>query len=186
MTASEAVREPQPEFRGFGKIVRHDCAVVVTEKIDGTNAAVLITENGTYAGGRRRWLTPGAEDQYGFAAWVQANEEGLRETLGPGMHRGEWYGHRVNRGYGLAERRLMLFTAAPDLVAGQPDHGLWEHPTLLYAGPLDRDLEGIVRGALCGGSLHVPGWDRPEGAVALLPNGSRIKVIIDKEREQAT
>lgn len=121
------------DFRPFPKIPRYNRPVIVTEKIDGTNAQVCIEVlddseviadaiqsptviagigNGhalavVRAGSRNRWLTL-EDDNFGFAAWVRENAEELL-ALGPGRHFGEWWGKGIQRGYGLAERRFSLF-----------------------------------------------------------------------------
>lgn len=167
----------------FAKIPRHDARVVLTEKVDGTHAVIDIEDQGiamlVAAGGRNRWLTP-EDDNHGFAAWVEANADALVDTLGCGVHHGEWYGSRINRGYGLAEKRFMRFRR-PTGVEGQPEHGLWEHPTVLYDGPHPVDIDALVRELLADGSQHVPGYLKPEGAVVYWPTGGmRTKVVIDK------
>ena len=64
---------------------------VISEKIDGINAQILITESGgIFAGSRTRWITP-EDDNFGFAAWVEENKEELIK-LGVGRHFGEFYG----------------------------------------------------------------------------------------------
>lgn len=112
------------EFLPFPKMARLSREVIVTEKIDGTNAQVFIRElNGVntgqmiaandthaiYAGSRNRWLTV-KEDNFGFAKWVEENAGELFK-LGPGRHFGEWWGSGIQRGYGLAkgEKRFSLF-----------------------------------------------------------------------------
>jgi hypothetical protein len=99
------------EFESFGKIARLSRQVVITEKIDGTNAQVCVGEDGTIsAGSRTRWITP-EDDNFGFAAWVKEHEGELR-ALGPGRHFGEWWGRGIQRGYGLTERRFSLFNVS--------------------------------------------------------------------------
>ena len=89
-----------PPFEAFTKIPRLYRDVVVTEKIDGTNAQIYITSDGrVLAGSRNRWLTI-ADDNYGFARWVQAHEEELRVGLGIGRHFGEWWGSGIVNWYG--------------------------------------------------------------------------------------
>lgn len=79
-----------------------------TEKIDGTNACVIITEDGEFAcQSRSRIITPD-DDNFGFAAWAYANKEELMK-LGEGHHFGEWWGAGIQRGYGLTEKRFSLF-----------------------------------------------------------------------------
>lgn len=118
------------EFRKFPKIPRlgskHD-DMVITEKIDGTNAQVCITEDGeVLAGSRNRWITPGKQtDNYGFASWVQDHSEQLLE-LGVGTHYGEWWGAGIQRRYGMKEKHFSLFNtfrpeeSLPDCVQQVP------------------------------------------------------------------
>ena len=98
----------QELFRPFPKVPRLMRPVVVTEKIDGTNASVCVYPDGTVrAGSRKRWITP-EDDNFGFAAWVRDHAEELR-GLGEGHHFGEWWGRGIQRGYGLQTRRFSLF-----------------------------------------------------------------------------
>src|SRR5271157_773876 len=101
---------PWDQFVAFSKIARLNREMVITEKIDGTNACVSIREDGgaILAGSRNRWLTWPTQDNFGFAKWVQDNREELLK-LGPGRHYGEWWGVGIQRGYGLSERRFSLF-----------------------------------------------------------------------------
>ncbi len=112
------------EFIKFPKIPRYDREVIITEKIDGTNAQIYIgcghddlpnfpsvgeyDEWGIWAGSRSRWLSERA-DNHGFAKWVKANHEELIAHLGPGLHYGEWWGQGVQRKYGLDHKRFSLF-----------------------------------------------------------------------------
>jgi len=112
------------QFEEFQKMARLTREVIITEKIDGTNAqigiraraphedlpetAVAITDDLViYAGSRTRWIQPG-HDNFGFAAWVRDHAEELAQ-LGPGRHFGEWWGVGIQRGYGLSEKRFSLF-----------------------------------------------------------------------------
>lgn len=115
------------EFRPFPKMARLNREVLVTEKLDGTNAQIFICEPppgfdiddpvtcGIWlrkgllirAGSRNRWITP-TNDNYGFAKWVLENADELVK-LGPGRHFGEWWGFGIQRGYGLKEKRFSLF-----------------------------------------------------------------------------
>jgi hypothetical protein len=94
----------------------------VTEKIDGTNASILITADECaddpnaiysadgltiYAGSRTRFITP-ANDNFGFARWVTENGRELL-ALGRGLHFGEWWGSGIQRNYGQDHKRLSLF-----------------------------------------------------------------------------
>lgn len=93
------------EFIPFPKIARLSREVIVTEKIDGTNAAVQIVDTDDFSGpgatahtcgltlyvqSRSQFITPD-KDNYGFARWVRDNAEQLI-GLGVGTHFGEWWG----------------------------------------------------------------------------------------------
>jgi len=55
-------------FQPWPKTPRLNRDCIVTEKIDGTNSAIVIDEVGdVYAQSRNRLITPG-DDNYGFAA----------------------------------------------------------------------------------------------------------------------
>ena len=97
----------QPEFVGFPKIPRLNREVVYTEKLDGSNGAIVIEEDGEiFVQSRKRFITPGkSTDNHGFAGWVYENATGLIEVLGPGRHFGEWYGRGIQRGYGVDEKQ---------------------------------------------------------------------------------
>ena len=95
-------------FTAFPKMARLQREVIVTEKIDGTNAQIHITDDGKMLfGSRARWITPG-DDNFGFAKWATDNKEELLK-LGPGRHFGEWWGRGIQRNYGLSYRRFSLF-----------------------------------------------------------------------------
>ena len=125
------------EFQEFPKISRLTRNIIVTEKIDGTNASVIIEhanliadwtgsaatpwlkrvttglgEFGIAAGSRTRYITPHS-DNHGWAKWVAEHAEELVK-LGPGRHFGEWWGSGIQRGYGLTngEKRWSLFNVS--------------------------------------------------------------------------
>lgn len=174
-------------FEAFPKIPRLYRDIVITEKIDGTNAAVLIealtlgseddlTVNAVAEGrawsvtaqSRSRIITPD-QDNYGFARWVEENATELVRLLGPGRHFGEWWGRGIQRGYGLSERRFSLFNTVRhvDRLAVPfdrlPELGV---VPVLYEG---RFSEAAIQVALYRlrkyGSVAAPGFDRPEGIV---------------------
>ena len=109
----------KPDFNKFPKMARLSRECIITEKIDGTNAQILITEDGGfYTGSRNRWITPD-NDNFGFSAWAYENKDELMK-LGAGRHFGEWWGRGIQRNYGLNERRFSLFNVSkwednPDL-----------------------------------------------------------------------
>jgi hypothetical protein len=65
-------------FHPFGKVPRLLSDIVVTEKIDGTNGAIVVSEDGkVYAQSRNRVISPD-DDNYGFAKWVERNAASFR------------------------------------------------------------------------------------------------------------
>ena len=95
-------------FMEFPKIARLSRDCTITEKLDGTNAAIQITPDGQMlCQSRKRIITP-EDDNFGFARWAHANADELAK-LGVGIHYGEWWGLGIQRGYGLKEKRFSLF-----------------------------------------------------------------------------
>lgn len=111
--SSLEIKMQEITFEPFPKIARFSRNCVITEKLDGTNASIIITEDGRIgAASRNRLITPGKNtDNAGFAAWVQDNKEDLL-NLGPGRHFGEWYGKGIQREYGLDHKRFALFNVS--------------------------------------------------------------------------
>jgi len=96
------------EFEKFSKIARYSRDCVITEKIDGTNAQICITDEGDFlTGSRTRWITP-EDDNYGFSRWANENKEELLK-LGKGNHFGEWWGQGIQREYGMDKKVFSLF-----------------------------------------------------------------------------
>lgn len=152
------------DFKPFNKIARLSRGCVITEKLDGTNASILIGEAGEFlVGSRTRWITP-EDDNYGFARWAHANRAEL-EKLGPGHHFGEWWGNGIQRKYGLKEKRFSLFNTArwnnaPDLPA------CVSVVPVLYQGEfMTLNAEIAVEHLAFHGSAAAPGFMDPEGIV---------------------
>lgn len=169
-------------FVPFPKIPRLKRGCIITEKIDGTNAQVVIGEDGSVrAGSRNRWITP-EDDNFGFARWVAEHADGLRE-LGPGQHFGEWWGLGIQRGYGLHERRFSLFNT-----------GRWnnERPAccgvvpVLYAGDFSTNIvDDIVAGLTVTGSRAAPGFNDPEGVVVFMTAARHTYKVMCKNDDTA-
>lgn len=168
------------EFFEFPKMARLSREMSVTEKIDGTNAQVCISEDGEIrAGSRTRWITP-EDDNFGFAAWVRDNREGLL-PLGPGMHYGEWWGKGIQRNYGLSERRFSLFNAArwTDDVRPTCCHVV----PMLWRGQFDTTMvSSILETMREQGSHAAPGFMKPEGVVVFhFAAGHGFKKTLEKD-----
>ena len=166
-----AAIETAPVFLEFPKIARYSREVIVTEKIDGTNAQILITEDGGFfTGSRKRWITP-ENDNYGFSRWAHEHKPDLM-SLGVGRHFGEWWGSGIQRGYGLlnGEKRFSLFNVAK-----------WENSRpacchvvpVLWHGIFDGLCVSEILSALkkCG-SVASPGFMNPEGIVIFHTKGN--------------
>lgn len=171
-------------FEQFPKMARLSREVIISEKIDGTNACILITEDGQMlTGSRTRWITP-QDDNYGFARWCGEHRDELM-ALGVGRHFGEWWGSGIQRGYGLAkgEKRLSLFNVSRWCLHGStPARIATADPRIekyqdvlpqcvglvpeLWRGNFDEMDENIWLAVLIGqGSKAAPGFMDPEGIV---------------------
>lgn len=163
-----------PEFRPWPKMGRLIREGIITEKIDGTNAQICITQDGQFlTGSRTRWITP-QDDNFGFSKWAHDHKEEL-ELLGPGCHFGEWWGHGIQRGYGLTkgERRFSLFNASrwvkgpADLAEGQSvAPNCCEIVPVIHHGAFDTSAARAAINFLKEhGSQAAPGFMKPEGIV---------------------
>lgn len=184
--------------------------IVVTEKLDGTNAAVQIVpvaevdrvtkEDGeviaffdpqpiavvdgfaVYAQSRNRLIFPGkTTDNYGFAGWVENNAASLVEDLGQGIHYGEWWGQGIARKYGAQFKTFSLFNTARYSDITFTTPSLDVVP-VLYEGPFDQDeLEHWLQRLGDLGSVASPGFMNPEG-ICVYHSSSRqvFKVTLDK------
>ena len=177
--------EHENTFVPFPKMARLRRDILVTEKIDGTNAQIVIVPRGTYAdgnlfgkpvadcgaswiyaGSRNRWVTQ-EDDNFGFAGWVQDNKEELVK-LGQGRHFGEWWGRGIQRGYGIQHRRFSLFNVSrwshPDSIKSFPE--CCDIVPLLYSGPFSTEAtDSALRYLEVAGSRAAPGFMNPEGIV---------------------
>ena len=166
---------PDIPFVVFPKISRLNRSVIITEKIDGTNAGIYISdaaylEDGgidtsqVFASSRKRWITVD-DDNFGFARWVRDHSDDLL-TLGPGMHFGEWYGAGIQRGYGLTEKRFALFNTTRWMDGRQPRPMCCGVVPILMQQMMDRlNIPQVVEFLRTEGSVIVPGFMDPEGIV---------------------
>ena len=154
-----------PEFVPFPKIPRLHKECIVTEKIDGTNGIIYITDDGDmFIGSRNRWLSEDA-DNFGFHRWVTENKNELMK-LGPGRHHGEWWGSGIQRGYDLpkGEKRFSLFNVSIWNEENKPAC-CYVVPTL-YTGEFDTGAITVAGNLLSNnGSLASEGFMNPEGVM---------------------
>jgi len=164
-------------FERFPSLTRFSHGWTITEKLDGTNAAVVIVHGSdrtafdyvqnvpeadlaaglgdhyVFAQSRSKLIWPGkSTDNHGFARFVQENAEEFVTKLGEGRHFGEWVGKGVNkRHYHLPGKTFALFNV-----------NRWEGADL---PPLTTTVPSIIKNAY----LDNPG----EAAIEAL-NGLRI------------
>jgi RNA ligase len=187
------------QFKAWPKTPRLNRNCIATEKIDGTNSAVIVeilehegdyTNDavaivqapndvwyGVYAQSRRRLLRPGkSTDNFGFAGWVQENALELAAGLGEGYHYGEWWGSKIQRGYGLTdgEKRFSLFNVSRwhDQHDNAGDFGSEPAPKCCFVVPVlatGTIINAVAEKALTQleseGSFAAPGFAAPEGIV---------------------
>ena len=163
-------------FVGFPKMGRFSREVVVTEKIDGSNAQIFIGEDGTFlTGSRTRWITP-QDDNYGFSRWAHENKEELMK-LGQGSHFGEWWGAGIQRKYGLTEKKFSLFNTSrwrkqgdgKPMLSGQEFCPACCHVVPeIWRGNMDevnQEINDWIKTLEVNGSFAEPGFMDPEGIV---------------------
>lgn len=172
------------EFNEFPKIGRLSRECIITEKIDGINAQICITEDGRFlTGSRSRWITP-EDDNYGFSRWANERKD-LLMKLGVGRHFGEWWGSGCQRGYGLTkgDKRFSLFNVTRWCLSGQtPQRIAMADPRIekyqevlpegcllvpvLFRGMFTTEAcETALNHLRLNGSLAAPGFMKPEGIV---------------------
>lgn len=187
MTTTIAAEQDSIEFLAWPKTPRLFRDMIVTEKIDGTNGAIIVTEDGRVAAqSRNRLVTPGKQtDNYGFARWVYENAGELADVLGPGRHFGEWWGSGIARGYGLThgEKRFSLFNvdryAALDL---QNVDGLGTVPVLLRHTFNSNLVQSVLDKLVEDGSAAAPGFMKPEGVIVYHSQAQQVfKALIEND-----
>jgi len=167
------------EFKEFPKMARWSREIIITEKLDGTNASIYIGDDGEFlTGSRTRWITPD-DDNFGFSRWAHENKDELMK-LGAGTHFGEWWGSGIQRKYGMTEKVFSLFnthrwaeerpaccSVVPVLYRGEN-----------YPGAINDAIRHLVES----GSVAAPGFNNPEGVVLFhIAAGIGFKKTIEKD-----
>jgi len=166
------------DFEPFPKIPRWSTQdIIITEKIDGTNAQIVINDDCTElkCGSRTRWITPD-DDNYGFAGWAERNKDSLLQ-LGKGTHFGEWWGLGIQRSYNLHRKQFSLFNTLRWNTDEQQERlrsiADVSVVPILYQGPFsEQAIDETMDKLWKGGSVASPGFQNPEGVVIYMP-GSR-------------
>ena len=177
-------------FEKWRKTPRLNKEVVVTEKIDGTNAQIHIVHNDDevwntldqrdvvaqlddltmFVGSRSRYITPD-DDNFGFAQWCRDNAEDLFR-FGTGRHYGEWWGCGIQRGYEQESRRLSMFnpkwgSEGPDCVDSVPVLGVLTGFDAALIDTIWYDLRTK-------GSVAAPGFMDPEGIIVFHSGSNQV------------
>lgn len=190
------------DFHPFPKIPRWNREVVITEKIDGTNASIIIKkeaateavpfEHWTIQAAARNGIISQQRDNHGFAKWVSENAAELIAQLGEGHHFGEWMGQGINRNYGLKQKHFVLFNIKKHAhLSCFIDES---NPQLLYRIPamyttLANDVGAVTQIALnelkTNGSKLVPSYMNPEGVVLYHSTANKLFKVTLENDEQA-
>jgi len=168
------------EFIKFDKIPRLNRNIIITEKIDGTNAQIYFTDDDQMlVGSRKRWITP-EDDNFGFARWCTEHRDLLFSDLGYGRHYGEWWGQGIQRKYDLKEKRFSLFNVHR-----------WDAETLsmchvvpkIYEGPFDQKMiNTLIEVMREKGSYAAKGFMKPEGIVIYhTQHGNLFKITLEND-----
>lgn len=178
------------KFQAFPKIKRYaNATITITEKLDGTNAALVFDADGElYCQSRNRIITPGKQsDNQGFATWAYDHQEALFEFFGPGRHFGEWWGVGIGRGYGQVRRWFSPFNT-------HIFHAERHFPEDCRALPvLAQGAIGSMAGFVAdlsyelayGGSKAAPGFMDPEGLMIYCDAFGYLKVPFDAQHKWA-
>lgn len=175
-----------PEHVAFPSIPRLNRMTIVMEKLDGSNVAISVNDDGTiHAQSRKKIITP-ADDFKGFARWVADNADELKRTLGFGLHYGEWWAQGMgSRKYGVNEKRFSLFNTSQwhstfneQTMSGvDADEAVGDTvcveaplchvvPVICVAASLKSpEVIGAIDKLKAHGSYAVPGFMNPEGIV---------------------
>lgn len=160
--------------------------VMVTEKIDGTPAVLVIEEE---PGGRQvhSALEGRAAALDSTTDWFYANQRKLIRLLAPGVYDAAWVGAE-GRDYGLEDPGLVILDPAgydpnePNKYDGI--EGL-RHAPVLYYGPVKPEngqdpIEEALRRLKFAGSALAPGYKHPAGViVTMLESGVNFSVDLD-------
>jgi len=173
------------DFIEFEKIARLSRNCTITEKIDGTNACIYISESGKFlTGSRTRWITP-EDDNYGFSRWAHEHKDELME-MGQGRHFGEWWGSGCQRGYGLinGEKRFSLFNTGRWNTDNPPPPCCYIVPVLFTGIFSSTAVDDAIWTLKKNGSVASPGFMRPEGVIVYQTAGRcYFKKTIEKDEE---
>lgn len=147
-------------FKEFPKVPRLSKDCVISEKLDWTNACVVVTEEWDVFAQSRNRMIKMWDDNYWFARWVGENEQELLK-LWMGYHYWEWRWLWVQRWYDMDRKVFSLFVfrweELPKCCSIVP---------YLYEWPFDTNKIDEVMGKLKEWwSIASPWFMNPEGII---------------------
>lgn len=162
------------QFEAWPKIPRHKgVQVVITEKIDGTNACLVVENNKIIGCQSRNRIIDRHSDNAGFANWAFDNEERIVNLLGEGRHFGEWAGPNIQQNkLNLDRKHFFLFNSYLwyEKLNVHEDHGEIKSVPLLYNGDYqDGLIEDIMNRLKYNDFPHQTGYMKPEGIIIFYP-----------------
>ena len=160
--------------------------VMVTEKIDGTPAVLVVEEE---LGSRQRnvALEGRAATLDSATDWFFANRRKLTRALSVGVYDAVWVGTE-GRDYGLEDPALVILDPSgydPDDPRKYDGVEGMRHAPVLYHGPVKPEngqdpVEEALRRLKFAGSAFSPGYKRPAGViVTMLESGVNFSVDLD-------
>ena len=164
------------EFRKWPKTIRPKAnTIIITEKMDGTNACVVVENSEVVAVQSRNRFIKIGDDNMGFAVWVEQNKDELVK-LGDGYHFGEWVGEGIQKNpHNLTGKHFYLFNTRrpsdtlPDCVKQVP---------ILYHG--EYDVAEIDR-------VYTELWQRATGGEEpYMPEGLIVHFLASDHRVKYT
>lgn len=113
---------------------------------------------------------------------MEENREALL-TLGPGRHFGEWWGQKIQRGYGLKGKRFSLFNTSRWGMDTETLPACCGVVPVLYHGQFFMEqVDAALLKLQVDGSVAAPGWMQPEGIVVYHVAGNHMyKKTLDKD-----
>jgi len=126
------------EFKAWPKIPRGSNEnICISEKMDGTNACIVIEDNKIVAVQSRKRFIKVGDDNFGFASWVESNTAELLK-LGEGYHYGEWAGAGIQKNpHNIVGKKFFLFNTSRWSNPSRPD--CCDVVPVLYAGKYSID-----------------------------------------------
>jgi hypothetical protein len=182
--------------------------VTITEKIDGTNAAVIVREvqgvedipSSPYhvvvpgpvkmdshgkpawhylvAAQSRRRIITPDNDNHGFARWVWDNAEYLANTLEEGHHYGEWWGVGIQRNYNTSKRVFSLFNLRKWGDVAFSNDQLRTVPVLYRGEFSDYAVQDALAALRHVGSKAALGYMRPEGVCVFHEDSNQVFKVL--------